>query len=107
MKSKLTYIFAGEGYPEDAIFIEKKKGKLTMNEIFNFLHEPEQLRRFDGDLAMITFRVNSNRQSDIFDEDDDGDSQLVLMVGEDSPCECGKSHDINKCPKCGASLMVQ
>lgn len=105
-KSKLSWVWSER---DGEIIIHKDKGRLTMDDIFNFLHQPEQLRAFDGMLAVIMFRVSGDREEpfSLYGIDrDEGDDQAVMMVGDYNVCPlCGKNELYTQyCPDCGAKL---
>lgn len=92
------------------IVIRKKKGMLTVDEIMRFLHERDQLNVFDGDLAVIVFRVNSERDMCPFGEWNrpEGDAQDVYMIGDEEFCPiCGQNKLFPQyCPSCGEKIKV-
>lgn len=95
------------------IIIKKKRGKLTVDEILHFLHEPEQVRAFDGMLALIAFRVNSERDlypySYEMHGEPEGDSRTVYMLEDDTVCPiCGKNRLFPQyCPECGTKIKQE
>ena len=107
--AKLTW----EWGDDHEIIIHKKKGKLTVDEIMRFLHEPEQMNLFEGMLAVIAFRVNRERDlypySYLMIGELEGDSQTVYMVEDDSMCPiCGKNTLFPQyCPACGEPVKVK
>lgn len=106
-KSKLTWEWAGENLTD--IIIRKDKGKLTLDDIWYFLHRPEQLNVFDGKIAVIMFTVSSDRDESlsIFEDKDAGDAQLIHFVEDDSQCPiCGRNKVFQEyCPECGTKLQ--
>ena len=108
MAAKLTWEYSDEAGHE--ITIRKKKGMLTVDEIVRFLHERDQLNVFDGMLAVICFRVNSERDMfpyNLWDKPE-GDAQDVYMIGDEELCPlCGK-HTLfpQYCPACGEKIKV-
>lgn len=105
-KAKLTWEWAGDKWQD--IIIRKSKGKLTLDDIWDFLHKPDQLNVFDGRVAVIMFTVSSLRDEslDIYDDKDEGDAQLIHFVEDDADCPvCGRNKTfIDYCPDCGAKL---
>jgi hypothetical protein len=54
-KSKLAWEW---GDHDDEIVVRKKKGKLTLDEVWEFLQERDQLNAFgENSLAVILFRL--------------------------------------------------
>lgn len=102
--AKLTWEYAENGTD---IIVRKAKGKITIQELFDFLHEPKQTNCFDGTLAVVMFRVNSNRDIPYLYEEPAGDAQEVIMVGDDSTCPiCGRPDmAVQYCPDCGRKLF--
>jgi len=104
-KSKLTWEWADNMHD---IWIHKAKGKLTLDDIWDFLHTRDLLDVFDGALAVISFRVRADRDValDVWEQEEEGDHQLIEIVSDDSDCPiCGK-HTLfpQYCPECGTSL---
>lgn len=89
------------------ILVRKAKGKLTIQELFEFLHQPKQTICFDGCLAVVLFRVNSERDIPMNYEEPEGDVQRVYMLGDDADCPiCGrKDMAVQYCPDCGRKLF--
>lgn len=102
--AKLTWEYAENGTD---IIVRKARGKITMQELFDFLHEPKQTNSFDGALAAIIFRINSERDIPYNYEEPDGDSQVVFMVGDDTTCPiCGRNEMVLQyCQGCGRKLF--
>lgn len=106
MASKLSWEW---GERNHEIIIRKEKGKLTLDEIWNFLHKRDQLNAFDGDLAVIMFRVSSDRDIpfSLWGRDEStGDEQAVIMIEDDMQCPiCGKNSLFPQyCPDCGQPI---
>ncbi len=107
--SKLSWEF---GERDGEVIIRKKKGKITIDELIRFMHEPDLLNSFDGDLVLIQFRVSSNR--DMWDYMDDfygkpeGDIQVIEIVTDDSICPVCGEHRLfpGYCPDCGRKLII-
>lgn len=107
MAARLTWTY---GDRDDEIIVLKKKGKITFDELIRFMHEREQLNIFDGDLAVIAFRVNSER--DLYDFATEltgvpeGDTLDVMIVGDETICPvCGEKRLFPQyCPDCGRKL---
>lgn len=95
------------------IIVRKKKGKLTYDEVFRFMHEPEMMNMFEGCLVLTTFRVNKDR--DMWSYMDDyigesaGDSQELMIIGDDTVCPICNEHRLfpQYCPECGHELKVK
>lgn len=109
MPAKLTWEYGDED--GDTIVIRKKKGLLTVDEILRFLHERDQLNVFDGSLAVIAFRITSERDLYPFGSyftKPEGDAQDVFIVDDDTPCPlCGKSRLFPQyCPECGEKIKI-
>lgn len=102
--AKLTWEYAENGTD---IIVRKAKGKITMQELFDFLHEPKQTNSFDGALAVVMFRINSDRDIPYNYEEQEGDEQIVFMVGDEATCPiCGKQGlAVQFCPDCGRKLF--
>lgn len=107
MAAKLTWTW---GERNDEIEISKKKGKITIDELFRFMHEQEQLNCFDGALVVYAFRVNGDRDMWNYLEDfsgaPEGDVVTVQIVGDDTLCPvCGEKRLFPQyCPDCGRKL---
>ena len=103
MKKKLTWEW---GDHNGEIIIRKQKGKITMDEIWNFLQEPEQMNAFgEGALAVILFRLRQ-RSISWFEEDDEGDAQNVYIIADGDKCICGRTELwMQYCPDCGRKLI--
>ena len=101
--AKLSWEYADNGTD---IYVKKARGKITIQELFDFLHEPKQTNYFDGCLAVVLFRVNSERDIPMHYEEPEGDTQLVYMLGDDADCPvCGtKGMAVQYCPDCGRKL---
>lgn len=95
------------GEKQDQIIIRKAKGKLTMDDIWKFLNNYEQTRALgEGALAVIAFRMYSDRDDGWYSEDkEEGDSQEVFILGDDSHCFCGELIYPQYCPDCGRKLF--
>ena len=106
--SKLSWHW---GDRDGDIIVEKKRGKITIDELIRYLHEPDQLNCFDGDLMVIQFRVSDQKDmydySDVIFGEPEGDCQLVQLVTDDSVCPCcGKNRLFPAyCPDCGRKLV--
>ena len=108
MAAKLTWEW---GERSDEIVIRKKRGKITFDELFRFLHEPDQLNAFNGDLAVIQFMISDQR--DMYDYsttlfgEPEGDQLNVIIVTDESSCPCcGKNKLFPAyCPDCGRKLV--
>ena len=93
---------------DDSVIIRKDKGRLTMDEIFEFMHKREQLNAFEGCLVLITFRVNADRDLPYMWEKPVGDAQQLYIIQDDTPCPiCGKNTLFPQyCPECGTPVKV-
>lgn len=102
--AKLSWEYDANGTD---IIIKKGSGKLTIQEVFDFLHEPKQTSFFDGALMAIVFRVNSERDIPYNYEEQKGDAQLVFVIGDDAECPiCGNTGiAVQYCPDCGKKLF--
>lgn len=90
-----------------SIIIKKKKGKITCDDIWQFMHERELLNMFEGDLVMWFFRPSTEREFyGMDDRRDEGDAQMLQIVQDGDPCPiCGKNILFPQyCPKCGEKL---
>lgn len=104
-KPKLSWTWSERNHE---IIIHREKGRLTMDDIWNFLHQRDQIVCFDGALAVIMFRINGDRTPDLYESADDGDDQAVIIVDDGTPCPiCGDSElYLQYCPACGEKLKV-
>lgn len=102
-KRKLTWEW---GEHPDEIIIRKDKGKLTMDEIWTFLQEPEQMNAFgEESLAVILFRIRQRDGGYFESEPDEGDAQNVYILQDGSSCICGRKEiALQYCPHCGEKL---
>ena len=103
-RSKITWEW---GPHDDEIIIRKAKGRLTLDEVWNFLQERSQLNAFgEESLAVILFRLRE-RDSGYWDEGkDEGDAQSVYILSDGSKCICGREIFMQYCPECGAKLTI-
>lgn len=104
-RSKLTWEFAENATD---IIIRKEKGKLTLDEIWEFMHRREQTFAHDGKLAVWIFRVDADRDGSFgeFEPEDAGDSVELIMIEDDRLCPiCGRNtlHP-QYCPGCGEKI---
>ena len=90
----------------DQIVIRKPKGKLTVEEIVEFLNEREQRYAFgEGTLCVIAWRIKDGDTYQGFDwEKNEGDSQEVWVLGDEAKCFCGRTLHTQYCPECGHKL---
>jgi len=104
MAAKISYEWTEKG---NSIIIRKSKGLLTVEDIFRFLHERDQVNAFDGALAVICFRVSGEREPFFLDDGkENGDAQEVYMIGDDELCPiCGENKLFPQyCPACGEKI---
>ena len=106
-RGKMSWEYADNGTD---IIIRKDRGRLTLDDIWEFLHRREQTWAHDGKLAAWIFRVDSDRDAsfDMFQGEDTGDSVVLIMVEDDSYCPfCGKNRLFPQyCPGCGEKVAV-
>lgn len=107
--AKLTWEWSD---PEkNIITIKKPKGKLTMQEIVEFMHQREQANVFEGKLCLIMFRINQD--ADLYpydwlsvDGEPTGDAQDVYVYEDGNNCPiCGNEMFVQYCPQCGEPLF--
>lgn len=104
-RKKLTWEW---GDHDEEIIVRKDKGKLTMQEIWDFLQTPETLNAFgENALAVILFRMRQREDFGIFGPaEDEGDAQNVYILGDGSKCICGRAELwMQYCPECGKKLI--
>lgn len=101
-------IFWQWGEHDGEIWVRKEKGHLTLDEIWDFLQQREQLNAFgENSLAVILFRLRE-REGDGWDMEDqsDGDAQQVYILSDGSKCICGRTELwMQYCPDCGRKLI--
>ena len=95
------------GDHDDEIIVKKEKGKLTLDEVWCFLQEREQLNAFgEESLAVILFRLRERDSGYWDDGKDEGDAQSVYILGDGSKCICGRTELwMQYCPDCGRKLI--
>lgn len=103
--AKLTWEWSDPD--RNIITVRKAKGKITMQELIEFLHEPKQINCFDGKLAIFMFRVNGDADLHPFGwNEPQGDAQDLLMIEDESHCPiCNQQMFIQYCPECGHKLF--
>jgi len=103
--SKLTWEWSGENQTQ--ITIRKPRGKIAMQELIEFMHEPKQLNCFDGKLAIFMFRINSDADLIPFGwEEPAGDAQDLMVIENETPCPlCNHRMFLQYCPDCGRKLF--
>ena len=103
-RSKITWEW---GPHDEEIIICKEKGKLTMDEIWDYLQKPEQLSAFgEESLAVILFRLRTRDSGWDYDDKDEGDAQSVYILSDGSKCICGRTELwMQYCPDCGRKLI--
>ena len=104
MPEKLTWEY---GDKEDQIIIRKPKGKLTMQEIVDFMNQREQLFDFgEGALCVIAWRMSSETYSGWeMHGEQAGDAVDLFVLQDSSTCFCGKTLFPQYCPECGTNLI--
>lgn len=108
MAAKLTMEWTDK---PGTVVLNKKKGKITFDEVIRFFHEREQLYQFEGALVVMAFRVLSERDMfpyDFMGGEPEGDTLEVLLVSGDSDDECpicGNHAYLQYCPDCGRKLF--
>ena len=102
-RSKLTWEY---GDNRD-IVINKSKGKITFQELQDFLQTPEMLNIFEGALFSWFFRPYSFRYDDFEIEEPEGDQVVLVLSDDGSYCPICARNDLvlQYCPDCGAKLM--
>lgn len=103
-KSKLAWEW---GDHDDEIVVWKKKGKLTLDEVWEFLQERDQLNAFgENSLAVILFRLREREYPGWDQEEQEGDAQSVYILSDGSKCICGRTELwMQYCPECGRKLI--
>lgn len=97
------------GDKEDQIVIRKPKGKLTVQEIQEFMNDRKQLYDFgEGALCVIAWRMKSDNYSgwDLHVEQQ-GDAVDMFVLQDSSTCFCGKVLYPQYCPECGHHLTEE
>ena len=103
--SKLTYDWTD--LEKNIITIRKARGKITMQELVEFMHEPKQVNAFEGKLVIFMFRVNGEADLYPFGWDDDpGDTQDMMIIEDETRCPiCNQKMFVQYCPECGKKLF--
>ena len=102
--SKLTWEW--DGTRDDLIRIHKPKGKLTVNEIMDFMQTRDMMNTFgEGALVVIAWRTKSDWYQGFNFEEDPGDTKDVYVLTDESRCFCGQVLHMQYCPECGHKLM--
>jgi hypothetical protein len=90
----------------NVITVKKARGKITLEELLEFFHEPKQINCFDGKIVMFMFRVNGD--ADLYPygwEEQKGDMQDLLILEDEGSCPiCGQKMFVQYCPECGKKL---
>lgn len=103
--SKLTWEWTER---DDQIVIRKPKGKLTVEEVVEFMHRPEMISTFGGGtLCVIAWRIKEETYQGFDFEKPEGDSQEVWVLGDESKCFCGRTLHTSYCPECGHKLWEE
>lgn len=106
-KSKMSWEYTENGTD---IIIRKEKGKLTLDDIWNFMHRRENTWAHDGKLAAWVFRVDADRDLsfDMFQGETEGDAVELIMIEDGRECPfCGKNTLYPQyCPGCGEKVRV-
>lgn len=102
--AKLTWEWSDTD--RNIITIRKARGKITMEEIIQYMHEPAQLHFFDGKLVLAMFRVNES--ADLYPygwEEQTGDAQDLYVIEDETRCPiCNQVLYLQYCPDCGRKL---
>ena len=103
-KKKITWEW---GDHDEQIIVRKEKGKLTLDEIWSFLQEREQLNAFGvNSLAVILFRMREREYPGWDHEEPEGDAQDIYILSDGSKCICGRTELwMQYCPDCGRKLI--
>lgn len=103
-KKKITWEW---GDHDEEIVVRKEKGRLTLDELWEFLQEREQLNVFgENSLAVILFRLRGREYSGWDHEEPEGDAQNVYILSDGSKCICGRTELwMQYCPDCGRKLI--
>lgn len=105
MAAKLSWEWADGA--EHSIIVRKKKGRLSLDDIWDFMHTQEMLNAFEGSLVCWIFRPLRDRDSGWFGyEGDEGDAQELIIVQDETRCPiCGRNDLFaDYCPACGEKL---
>ncbi|MBR6029196.1 MAG: hypothetical protein IKP40_08890 [Clostridia bacterium] len=97
------------GDKDDQIVIRKPKGKLTVQEIREFMNERKQLMDFgEGALCVIAWRSSGESYIgwELFGEPQ-GDTVDLFVLQDSSTCFCGKVLYPQYCPACGHKLTEE
>lgn len=104
-RGKMSWEYAENGTD---IIIRKDRGRLTLDDIWEFLHRREQTWAHDGKLAMWIFRVDSDRDASfsMYQNESDGDSVELVMVEDDRVCPICTRTTLHPqyCPGCGEKI---
>lgn len=103
-KGKITF---ERGRQDNEIILRKDKGKITLDEIWKFMHSADMLNQFEGDLVTWVFRIRRDREPDYMSEfdADPGDSQALYIVGDQDQCPICGAVETLYCPECGWPLV--
>ena len=102
-KGKITFEW---GRWDGEIVLRKDKGKLTLDEIWKFMHSQDMLNQHENDLVTWVFRIRRDREPDYMSDlfEDQGDSQVLYVLTDGDKCPiCGKVATLY-CPECGWPL---
>ena len=97
------------GDKPDEILILKPKGKLSVQEIRQFMNEREQILNFgEGTLCVIAWRMSSDTYTGWeLGGKPEGDTQEMFVLGDESECFCGRVLHPQYCPECGYELWKE
>ena len=91
--------------------IRKKKGMLTFEEVFRFMHERDMVNIFNGSLVVAMFRVHDELDTwaEEFHEKPEGDEQGLFIIWDDADCPICGEHKLfpQYCPECGHEVKVK
>lgn len=94
------------GDKDDQIIIRKPKGKLSVEEIAEFMSSHEMIMAFgEGALCVIAFRTKTDYYPGFEMEELKGDAQDLYVLTDESTCFCGKVLNMQYCPECGHKLI--
>ena len=108
MASKLTWEWTDTA-GGDKITLVKKKGRITVEEIFEFMSSQDAVWAFgEGTMWVIANRIREESYQgwDLYGKPE-GDAVDVWILGDDSKCFCGRTLHTSYCPECGAKLYEE
>lgn len=103
--AKLTWEWSDR---PDEIIISKKKGRITVEELYEFFDSRDAVWNFgEGALWVVANRVRDDAYQGWNMEKPEGDRVSVWVLGDESTCFCGRVLHTSYCPECGHNLWEE